>query len=1101
MRARSKLFILISVILLAAFAAGMALADDGVMFRKNISKTPDEETEKAAISMMMLYVPAQSADGTLLEEGITYVQEIPDDSGGVVTETIETRYFAKPLISSYIDEHPHESEPVDPLNAYAIASGVNLANFDGFVAHSLDDGASWKTVNVSRSADNSSFTLANGTEYPGAVFQMVHAVAGDRVLAAWISRYCDGGTPLYAMIDEDFDGIQDDIATYVTDYSLPPMYYTDLFGVKGTQKSVDFTLQGFPEVGEVPYGCVWAARGQLVEMEDADTGATFYDVQWTTPERLTSGVRDANKIEIDAVKDVGFAIVWQEDPEGLRPGQGLGPGEGWSGAIVNQKTDIWYSYVGWETFDVVLDTTDPTLTVEATLSTYEGTTLPKIAVPMAIPVRISDNNMCKTMVKTDSTGAIQDPYCYATFDFTNQTFSLPTLTAGSSGVNSGSDLCVASYQWLSPGGSTLDLCVAADDRLMWGRTGASRPRFSLQPYYADDGDTVADSAWMVMAYEELKAMGDILEEDTDGDGVVDPIEIGKNVWYHTFDMFHPETIDQGLILNQPAYDPETGELFEPITDPLSDDVYYNTEIARRFALMAQSAGAAMASTSKTSAILIYKQGIINQGGPADIFLRRVILPDGFDIFADNPYDYQNIVCDTNGDGINEGYSYTDGSNRHYVRGICEGPGINVSGSTIVACDNGTGGEACADAFPWDNILEGETYPKVTEWVQTEENLDDQSWENPYDVAKGHRGFIDGDFVMVMYAWAPNWKANTVGNDHYNLYTRRSFDGGLTWTTLPANFTASDGEIYNGDGTTTCEWYGRTTDTTAPYEVCTDYSAGAFEQARNVSQLVGNKVTVLDPRYSPSGGLKKLVATDALEVGVEPYWDDATRDPSKFFIVYETGDNTTVAFGEATPLDLYFSRAVDFGDDYEIVPVSKDKDGDGIYETLYEWDWLENKHEVQSGEASVVSNPAGTFFYAVWNQWMEPEEDLITESDNIFRRTYFNETIDLEPTSQILYVSAMAVEIGDELHLIGGAKDNDRLGEGAEIVEYAWFVDDATIPTYTDKDWQFLTTDLSPDFHTFSFAAQDNEGNWSKRKTVVIMVVEELHYLHLPVMSR
>ena len=46
-------------------------------------------------------------------------------------------------------------------------------------------------------------------------------------------------------------------------------------------------------------------------------------------------------------------MVWQEDPEGLRPGQGLGPGEGWSGAIVNQKTDMWYSFIGWDEFDLV----------------------------------------------------------------------------------------------------------------------------------------------------------------------------------------------------------------------------------------------------------------------------------------------------------------------------------------------------------------------------------------------------------------------------------------------------------------------------------------------------------------------------------------------------------------------------------------------------------------------------------------------------------------------------------------------------------------------------------------------------------------------------
>jgi hypothetical protein len=102
-------------------------------------------------------------------------------------------------------------------------------------------------------------------------------------------------------------------------------------------------------------------------------------------------------------------------------------------------------------------------------------------------------------------------------------------------------------------------------------------------------------------------------------------------------------------------------------------------------------------------------------------------------------------------------------------------GINVSGTTIVSCDNGKSGDDCADDFPWDGGVS--PFPKVIEWVQTEENLDDESWENPYDVAKGHRGFIDGDFIMIMYAWSPNWKANSVGNDHYNLYARRSFDGG------------------------------------------------------------------------------------------------------------------------------------------------------------------------------------------------------------------------------------------------------------------------------------------------------------------------------------
>ncbi|MCB9134969.1 MAG: hypothetical protein H6636_06060 [Anaerolineales bacterium] len=174
--------------------------------------------------------------------------------------------------------------------------------------------------------------------------------------------------------------------------------------------------------------------------------------------------------------------------------------------------------------------------------------------------------------------------------------------------------------------------------------------------------------------------------------------------------------------------------------------------------------------------MIYKQGIINQGGPADIFLRRLVLPDTFDPLVDNPYDYHNMACNT--------WEYTDGSNPRYVEGLCLDPGINVSATNIEMCDDGSSGTTCADQFPWDGGVS--PFPKVTEWSQDVDNFDDESWENPYDVAKGHRGFIDGDFIMMLYAWSPNWKANSVGNDKYNLYVRRSFDGGLTWTTTPAD---------------------------------------------------------------------------------------------------------------------------------------------------------------------------------------------------------------------------------------------------------------------------------------------------------------------------
>jgi hypothetical protein len=138
----------------------------------------------------------------------------------------------------------------------------------------------------------------------------------------------------------------------------------------------------------------------------------------------------------------------------------------------------------------------------------------------------------------------------------------------------------------------------------------------------------------------------------------------------------------------------------------------------------------------------------------------------------------------------------------------------------------------------------------------------------------------------------------------------------------------------------------------------------------LSQLTGNKVTILDPRYTPTGGIKMLPITDKFDVGggTLPYADDAERDPSKFFMVYETGDNTTVAEGEAVPLDLFYSRATNWGDDYDLVEYTT---GDG--ETIEAFDWLEHDREDLSGEAANTANPAGTFYYVIWNQWQDVEE--------------------------------------------------------------------------------------------------------------------------------
>jgi hypothetical protein len=1105
MKHHKTLIYTIVMLLALAMVSSLALAEDGVIFRRNVSKTPEGETEKAAIYMMDFYVPAQSSAG-LVGPVDNYI--LADDEG---TVAYEARNYAKPLVAVYIDEIGH---PVLAEDELGIAGGLILGEYDAFAAVSLDDGTSWKRTNLSRSADLSSFNLVNGQAYMGGVPNVVHQVAGDQIFVAWISKYCDGGTPLYKLANNLVDNT-DYFADLEDTYGKDALYLYDLFGVNGQQASVDYTLQGHPEVGEIPYSCVWTARGKLLPGDDPSTTdvteATY--VMWTKPERLTSGARDANLPAVDCVKDAGCILTWQEDPGGVRPGQGLGPGEGWSGAIANGKTDIWYSYIAYNDFDLVFDG-EGTVAAPLTMADYAlvtDATMPKPYVPMAIPTRLTDNNMCKG---TSTTLNPSDPYCYIDFDDLENLDPLDLPEEPTSGSN----FCASQIDWTTPGGSTIPICVTEDGRVLNGRVAATRVRLNLKGYDSNN-DGVTDSAWVIMAAEETKAMGDLLI-DPYGNPATDPLDIGKNIWYYSFDMFDHPYVDQGGMLNQPAVcspwtvyaDQDAAtctpyEFFPVQIDPLNEGEFYLTEISRRFALTTNSVQAAVDSESGLAAMLIYKQGIINQGGPADIMLRRVVLPEGFDPAVDNPYTYENMECDE--------WAYTDGSNPNYLKGLCLSPAINISGTTIVECTGGTGNDVCADTFPVaDNgsipDKEGD-FPKVLEWrncdgtsaiegCEDDNDLDDQTWENPFDMAKGHRGFLDGDFVMMMYAWSPNWKAQTVGNDHYNLYVRRSFDGGLTWTTTPADL--------GGTGTSAVENYCVNTASADCVGTEFTYAAGAFEQGRNVSQLIGNKITILDPRYSPTGGLKlyPTIRTDWLDENADllnftsdddlPYDDDAVRASDKFFMIYETGDNTTVTEGEAVPLNLYYSRATVYGDEWELDPnwYTVDQDGAIVVED-YRWPWLENKKDDLSGEASMLANPGGTFMYAVWNQWQEeilPDgEEHIFDSDMIFRRLMYlpdgTDTSSWAPTAYIAYQSASTVLLGaDEVvTFVGGVRD----WSGAGIKTYLWRNGDTGEVVGSERKFELPANALLKGKHTFYFSAEDNNSRWSREVPAVIEVLD------------
>ncbi|OYX30356.1 MAG: hypothetical protein B7Z03_06300, partial [Hydrogenophilales bacterium 32-62-9] len=922
--------------------------------------------------------------------------------------------------------------------------------------------------------------------YPGDVINTFHAVAGNKALVAWPSRYCASGEPNYSLDTADPSPEQiarrAAIASYLgidlASASKDDLFLIDMYGVGGQQGFVDYAEDKFDQnkiVGQVPFSCLWTARGVLVQGDDPRTpeaAETSY-MRWFKAERLTSGRRDVNRIETVCVAGAGCAITWQEDPDGLRPGQGEGPGEGWSGAIANSQTDIWYSYVPWDKFDVVQNPTDATGTTPMPFADYEAAAIgditqkPKVFVPFAMPMRLTDNAKCNV--------ANPQPYCFGSA--LQATYVDPTpadntdqpLNPMAYGLK---DMCKAIVEIpTGQAGTPSPLCVTGDGMPLIGNTASTRPRLGLYGY-ASNGkvkDAVIDSAFVVVVAEEDKGLGKFTFEDgttvpceptEENDGTCLAFDEGKNIWYHTFSMKLTDTVggktadtlvanlgSHGSMLNQPEVDWQSGN-FDPVVNTASlwdfgtyNHDIYNTEIARRGSLLAQDIYKVHTATSSAKGRLIalpaWKQGVMNQGGPADVMVRRILIPKNWKLAQDgNPYAFRNMAC-TN-------WAYKTG-NAYYPGGVCLDSAINLSATIpdtckdsdtneTVACPTVTLGSTPFGVGNTNPVLQGSTVDpnttKVLSWHQcpasfttvsatagttpltcaTDARTDattllDQSWYNPLDVAKGHRGFLDGDFVMMLYAWSPNWRLNAKGNDRYELYIRRSFNGAATWTTLPGKYAHWDKSKYSGQGTVTCETFRSDVsqaegDLLEP-RVCNSYAAGAAEQARNVTQHKSMRITTLDPRYAISGSPTGVSVTD------DPFatgWSSAddVRDPSRYFVVYETGDNTTAEFGEPEPLDLFYSRAVKFGDHYQVwaeetdlnVCYPSDPHGNVVPPELVgsgfcnEFDQMEQGTPgLEASEASLVGSPGGQFLYGVWAQLLH-ENGEVTESDAMARRVWW-----------------------------------------------------------------------------------------------------------------
>ena len=234
----------------------------------------------------------------------------------------------------------------------------------------------------------------------------------------------------------------------------------------------------------------------------------------------------------------------------------------------------------------------------------------------------------------------------------------------------------------------------------------------------------------------------------------------------------------------------------------------------------------------------------------------------------------------------------------------------------------------------------------------------------------------------------------------------------------------------GSDTVTCESY-RTAETggggIVEPQVCYTYPAGGNEQARNVTQHQSMRITTLDPRYAPTRPSILPGCVDVDDPTIDSTimtCDDSVntidgdvRDPSMFFMVFETGDNTTVQVGEAEPLDLFYGRAVNFGDAYvvwaepdtlDLCYPSDTHGDDGVSSVVAEsgfcneFDRMNSGGDTHSSEANLESNSDGTMLYGVWAQWVfDDATGDIAESDAIARRIWWIDDGYLPPDAWVL----------------------------------------------------------------------------------------------------
>ncbi|MCZ7606989.1 MAG: choice-of-anchor O protein [Planctomycetota bacterium] len=206
------------------------------------------------------------------------------------------------LISVYSDSG------VSTMNAWEFDGKEYLAR-DVFVTRSIDGGVNWSQPVCVSVDPTSGLTFAQSSTIDA---------DPDGILGPVVSQAYPGDCEKPQVFGSTQTG-RNAVITFHCAY--------DMDGQGANQRIVEY-----PE-----YGGISRAYHTTYAIKTSDGGVT-----WSDPQQLGDASRDAKQVAARG-SGAGIALVWQEDPHGLQPGEGDGPGDGGSGAKASQGTDVWYT--------------------------------------------------------------------------------------------------------------------------------------------------------------------------------------------------------------------------------------------------------------------------------------------------------------------------------------------------------------------------------------------------------------------------------------------------------------------------------------------------------------------------------------------------------------------------------------------------------------------------------------------------------------------------------------------------------------------------------------------------------------------------------------